>query len=163
MSDLARNLFDNQPVKAVVMDVDFNLSAVKMMKAHLYLKKDPECLFIGGAADPLLSFGRHELIGNGPFINVVQNSAKVKPKVLGKPGLELINLLKTKYGINDPKRALFVGDSLCSDVTFGKLAGFQTLAVLTGGTKLEDFENCDVDTKPDFYVDSLANFKDFLC
>lgn len=162
MSELARSLFDNQPVKAVVMDVDFNLSAVKLMKAHLYLKKDPTCLLIGGAADPLLSFGKHELIGNGPFINVVENSTKIKAKVLGKPGLELIALLKLKYGIVNPKRVLFVGDSLCSDVKFGKMAGFQTLAVLTGGTKCLDFEDCVQDEKPEFYINSLADFRDFV-
>lgn len=162
MTDLARNLFDNHPVKAIVMDVDFNLSAVKLMKAHLYLKKDPSCLLIGGAADPLLCFGKHELIGNGPFINVVENSTNVKAKVLGKPGLELTELLKSKFIIEDPSRALFVGDSLCSDVKFGKKSGFQTVAVLTGGAKLADFESCEDEERPEFYIYSLADFKDFL-
>ncbi|KAL5275986.1 hypothetical protein ACFFRR_001671 [Megaselia abdita] len=161
-TELVRVLFDNHPVKAVIMDIDFTISAVKLMKAHIYLKKDSECLLIGGAADPLGYFANHEIIGNGPFINLVENSSKVEAKVLGKPGLELIKFLKSKYGIEQSQRALFVGDSPCSDVKFGKISGFQTMAVLTGGAKLSDLKKCLDDESPDFYINSLADFKGFL-
>lgn len=53
---------DNEPVKAVVCDWDFNLSLVKLIRAQLYLSK-PDCLFIVGATDAVLKIKEDSLMG----------------------------------------------------------------------------------------------------
>lgn len=49
-------------MEAVVIDVDFNLSAAKMMRAQVQLQ-NPKCLFLAGAADALIPFGKGDIIG----------------------------------------------------------------------------------------------------
>lgn len=131
------------------------------MKAHIYLKKDPACLLIAGAADFLSPIGNIDIMGFGPFVNLLENTTKTKAKILGKPGQELIDYIKSKYSIENPRKVLFVGDSLSSDVKFGKMLGFQTLLIISEFSKISDMENCTEDEKPDYYTDSVADFKDF--
>ncbi|XP_055912636.1 uncharacterized protein LOC129946469 isoform X2 [Eupeodes corollae] len=162
IQDLAVNIFCNDPVKAVVIDVDFNLSVAKLMRAHRYLK-NPNCLFLGGAADLIIPLGSKDIIGPGPFINVVEQSTKRKAIVLGKPGEALGDFLKRRCNVKDPKRVLFIGDMLASDVKFGHMSGFQTLVVLTGGTTRDDlFRELPEDETPDFYIDSIADLYNFI-
>lgn len=162
IQDLAVNIFCNEPVKAVIIDVDFNLSVAKVMRAHRYLK-NPNCLFLGGAADIVISLGTRDVIGPGPFINVVEQTTKRKATILGKPGEALSDFLKKRCNVTDPRRVLFIGDSLGSDVKFGKMSGFQTLVVLTGGTTRDElFQELPEDETPDFYIDSLADLNNFI-
>lgn len=162
IQDLAVNIFSNDPVKAVVIDVDFNLSVAKLMKAHRYLK-NPNCLFLGGAADLIIPLGSRDIIGPGPFINVVEQTSKRKATVLGKPGEALTDFLNTRCDVKDPKRVLFIGDTLGSDIKFGHMSGYQTLVVLTGGTTRDDlFKELPSDETPDFYIDSLADLNNFI-
>ncbi|XP_037932222.1 pyridoxal phosphate phosphatase-like, partial [Teleopsis dalmanni] len=157
VNDLREAIYCNDPVKAVIIDVDFNLTAAKLMRAHVHLK-NPDCLFIGGAADVLIPFGGMDVIGSGPFISVVEESTKRKATILGKPGLQLCELLKRNYSLQDAKRALFIGDSLTSDIKFGKMCGFQTLLVLTGGTKSADLNKyLSLNETPDFIANTLAD------
>lgn len=53
---------------------------------------------------------------------------------------------------------------LTSDITFANRAGFQSLLVLTGQTKLEDLVNWkhDEENRPDYYIKSLACFSKLL-
>ena len=53
LSDLWKAIKDDQPVKAVVMDTDFNLTSAKLIRAELYLK-NPDCILIVGATDSVL-------------------------------------------------------------------------------------------------------------
>ena len=50
-------------VGAIVVDVDFNMNAPKLMRAHSYMMKNSQCLLIGGAADMLIPFGGGNIIG----------------------------------------------------------------------------------------------------
>ena len=144
------------------MDVDFTLTAVKLIKANIYIKNDPDCLFITGAADSKVPLGEYEIIGSGSYIKLIEKTSNVKAKIFGKPGAELADLLKQEFNIIDPRKVLMIGDSLRSDIKFGKLAGFQTLAVLTGLTKISDFDKYEEKHLPDFYLNSFGDFKDFL-
>lgn len=50
---------DKAPVEAVVIDMDYNLSRLKIVRAEIYLK-NPKCLFLVGITDmtfPLQSRG----------------------------------------------------------------------------------------------------------
>ncbi|XP_052849492.1 uncharacterized protein LOC128260483 [Drosophila gunungcola] len=157
LKDLHEAIFGGDSVEAVIMDVDFNLSATKMMRAHVQLQ-DPKCLFLAGAADALIPFGKGEIIGPGAFIDVVTQSVGRRPITLGKPGEDLRRLLLDRHPEIPPSRVLFVGDSLASDMGFARASGYRTLLVLTGGTKLEDVRQLPADhpQMPDYMVDYLG-------
>ncbi|CAD7090533.1 unnamed protein product [Hermetia illucens] len=161
-SELARNVFDKEPVRAVVVDVDINLSSSKMIRADVYLRH-PACILIGGAADVKIPFGPANTIGPGAFLRILEQSSKRKALTFGKPGDELISHLKREFKVNEPKRVLLIGDILETDIVFGKMGGFQTMLVLTGCTKKEDMEVItNENEKPDYYADSVADFIEFF-
>lgn len=54
-------IVDNEPVEAVVLDMDYNLTRMKLIRAELYLK-NPKCDFFVGITDmkyPIQSIGTH--------------------------------------------------------------------------------------------------------
>lgn len=161
--DLRNAIYNKDPIKAVVIDIDFNLTAWKLMRAQVLLK-NPECLFIAGAADPRIPFGGNELLGPGAFIRIVEEANQRKAKVFGKPGADLGDLLKRMFQIKDPRRVLMVGDSLRSDIKFGKVCGFQTLLVLTGAMENADLNAYKMDEmeRPDFVIEKLADLNNLL-
>lgn len=165
MPELLHYVFDEEPVKAVIIDSDFNLSLLKMMKATFYLGQHPDCLLIGGATDLTVPVAKHlSVMGPGVFIKSLELASGRDALLLGKPGAELAKMLLTRYGILKPERVLMIGDMIDSDVHFGRLCGFQTLLVLSGGCTLEklcqskDSGSCT----PDFYANSMADFKEFM-
>ncbi|XP_046802398.1 4-nitrophenylphosphatase isoform X1 [Lucilia cuprina] len=162
LSDLYHAIYTQEEVNAVIIDVDFNLTAWKLMRAQVHLK-NPQCLFIAGAADPQIPFGGNELIGPGAYIKIVEEANQCKAKIFGKPGVELGELLFKIFNIENPERVLMLGDSLKSDIQFGKMCGFQTLLVLTGGTKPDDLDSLlTEENKPDYIVEKLADLNDFI-
>ncbi|XP_002023510.2 4-nitrophenylphosphatase [Drosophila persimilis] len=161
LRDLHEAIFDGEPVQAVVIDVDFNMSAAKLMRAHVQLQ-NPQCLFLAGASDVLIPFGQGEIIGPGAFINVVTESVGRQPVVLGKPGDALRQVLLQRHPDIPPQRVLFVGDSLASDIGFARASGYQTLLVLTGGTKATDVSRLPANHPqlPDYVADCLGDLVD---
>ncbi|XP_034489673.1 pyridoxal phosphate phosphatase [Drosophila innubila] len=157
--DLARNIFDKQPVRAVVIDVDFNLTSTKLLRAHMYLRH-PDCLLLTGATDRLLPVAKGvNIIGPGPFASILIEASGKEPSVLGKPGRELGNMLMQQHKVSSPERVLMIGDMLAQDIKFGRLCGFQTLLVLTGGCTLDQLKTeTSSDLLPDYYADSMADF-----
>ncbi|KAH8287719.1 hypothetical protein KR054_011849, partial [Drosophila jambulina] len=158
LKDLHEAIYGGEPVEAVVIDVDFNLSAAKMMRAHVQLQ-NPKCLFLAGAADALIPFGQGDIIGPGAFIDVVTQAVGRQPITLGKPGEDLRQLLLQRHPDVPPNRILFVGDSLASDIGFARASGYQTLLVLTGGTRLEDVQRLPPGhpQMPDYLADCLGD------
>ncbi|XP_013115803.1 uncharacterized protein LOC106093299 [Stomoxys calcitrans] len=161
--DLRNAIYNKDPIKAVIIDIDFNLTAWKLMRAQVHLK-NPECLFIAGAADPRIPFGGNELLGPGAYIRLVEEANQRKAKVFGKPGAELGELLKVMFNIKDPQRVLMVGDSLKSDIIFGKNCGFQTLFVLAGNMEQSEFEALQLNKmdRPDFVIEKLSDLSNLL-
>ncbi|KAH8262250.1 hypothetical protein KR026_009333, partial [Drosophila bipectinata] len=160
---LAKKIFDQQPVNAVVIDVDFNMSSTKLLRAQLYLR-NPECLFIEGATDRLLPLGKGvNIIGPGAFTNILLEASGREPVTLGKPGRELGKLIVENYKIDQPGRVLMVGDMMAQDIVFGRQSGFQTLLVLSGGCTLDQLHSeTDPSRIPDFYADSMADVATLL-
>ncbi|XP_011185162.1 uncharacterized protein LOC105213793 isoform X2 [Zeugodacus cucurbitae] len=163
LEDLRVAINSDDPVAAVIIDVDFNLTAPKLMRAHGYLRNNPECLFIGGAADTLITLGGNDVIGPGPYISVVEETSKRKALILGKPGVALRDIVMEKHQIQNPQRCLFIGDSIVTDVRFAKMCGFQTLLVLSGTTTQEDLKSklTETDT-PDYVTECLGDLNGFF-
>ncbi|KAH8237664.1 hypothetical protein KR038_005222, partial [Drosophila bunnanda] len=155
---MAKHIFDREPVRAIVIDVDFNLSCPKMLRAHMYLRH-PECLLLIGATDRLLPVAKNvNIIGPGPFSSILVEASGKSPITLGKPGRQLGELLVQHYAISEPSRVLMIGDMLAQDVAFGREFGFQTLLVLSGGCTLEQLQaETNPRLIPDYYADSVAD------
>ncbi|SPP88733.1 pyridoxal phosphate phosphatase [Drosophila guanche] len=160
---LAKTIFDRQPVRAVIIDVDFNLTSPKLLRAHMYLRH-PECLLIGGATDRLLPVAKGvNIIGPGPFASILVEASGQQALTLGKPGRELGELLIKRLKISEPHRVLMVGDMLAQDIRFGRQCGFQTLLVLSGGCSLEQLQaETSPDLVPDYYADTVADVAQLL-
>ncbi|XP_004535351.1 pyridoxal phosphate phosphatase [Ceratitis capitata] len=162
-TELARHIFGKEPVRAVIIDVDFNLSSTKLIRAHIFLRH-PDCILIEGATDKLMPVDVGvDIIGPGPFSQIISDSTKKPLITLGKPGKALAEMVVQRFDIKDTKRVLMIGDMLEQDVGFGRQCGFQTLVVLTGGTTIQKLqEECNPANIPDYYADSMADFVEFV-
>lgn len=156
---------DRAPVRAVVVDVDFNVNYPKLLRAELYLRQDPtNCLLIAGATDKVLHVKRDfNLAGPGHFLEILEQSTGRRAVVLGKPGLPLAKQVVEGDEIIDPRRVLMVGDMMEQDMAFGARCGFQRLLVLSGGASREAMlQQADAECVPDYYADSLADLGELL-
>jgi len=145
-------------VGAVVFDINLDLRYIQITKAIQYLQQ-PNCMLICGGTDTHIPLS--PTITAPGFIDYLEHIAKYsgkKPKAFGKPSEFLGLALKDMFKITDPKRCLFIGDSLTQDIAFGKKCGFQTLLVLSGATKLKDLNSANDDMLPDFYTNGLKDF-----
>lgn len=146
-------------VGAVVFDSDINLNLIKIHKAEMHLL-DPKCLFILGATEKDVDIGGIVLSAPGKFQAHLEDKYPRKRIELGKPGVELGELIADRFR---DKKVLFVGDHLESDIKFANRLGFQSLLVLSGCTSKEmlDLER-DEERLPDFYLKSLGELADII-
>ncbi|GAB0094301.1 4-nitrophenylphosphatase [Sergentomyia squamirostris] len=157
---LFRTIHDCEPVNLVIFDCDLNFNYAKFLRGYLYLQaRDCQLIISANDASVPLTHDFH-IPGPKPFMDAMLQALPPgkKPIVLGKPGEALGDILKEQYKVQDPKRVLFVGDMLSTDIKFAKMAGFQSLLVLTGGTSRETMlANKDDSLIPDLYADSFAD------
>ncbi len=95
----------------------------------------------------------------GSFCAAITLSTGVKPKYLGKPFRETVDMVLLRTG-TERKQTAFVGDRLYTDIATGVNHGANGLLVLTGETKPEDLAASDV--KPDAVYRSLGEMKELL-
>uniref|UniRef100_A0A182R0U5 Pyridoxal phosphate phosphatase n=1 Tax=Anopheles farauti TaxID=69004 RepID=A0A182R0U5_9DIPT len=151
---------DQAPVRAVVVDVDFNLNYPKLLRAEQYLKQSADCLLLVGASDRTLHVRDGcTILGPGCFVEMLERATGRRAVVLGKPGYHLRGSVVEEYSLVEPARTLLIGDMLEQDMAFGSLCGFQKLLVLSGGTAKEHLATAqNTLEQPDYYADSLADF-----
>uniref|UniRef100_A0A182NP27 4-nitrophenylphosphatase n=1 Tax=Anopheles dirus TaxID=7168 RepID=A0A182NP27_9DIPT len=161
--EVAAIIDDGQPVKAVIVDFDFNMNNIKLLRAQMYLRHD--ALFICGAMDKILPISaRMRLLGPGNYVELLQHVADRKPIVLAKPGPQMSRLVKKMYAVEDPRRVLFVGDQPEMDVKFGHVSNYQTLLVGTGGVKEEHLKRMAdrPDEIADYYIEAFADLEQIV-
>lgn len=163
-TELGKYIFDKEKPNAVIVDVDFNLSGPKLMRAHQYLTRNPDCKYIVGATDKILPIRPGvQVMGPGCFQDALTQAVNRTPIALGKPGFELSNLVMTKFGITERSRVLMIGDMLEQDIGFGIKSQFQTLLVMTGGTKQHDLKDPrNSELIPDFVTENMGDFLKFF-
>lgn len=150
------------PVDAVCLNMEYSLNYIQYMRAHQFLVRNPKCLLIIGMVNKTVTFGTDiEYIGPGSLVPLLWNHSPAI--VLGKPGAALGQHLIDKFNVRDPKRVLFIGDSLEEDISFGNRCGFQTMLVLTGMTKREDvMRQKDEKSIPDYVAESIFDFEEIV-
>uniref|UniRef100_A0A4Y0BP02 4-nitrophenylphosphatase n=1 Tax=Anopheles funestus TaxID=62324 RepID=A0A4Y0BP02_ANOFN len=155
---------DEAPVRAVIVDIDFNANYPKLMRAEMYLKRSADCLLIAGASDKAIHVRDGcEIIGPGWFVEMLEQAVGRRAILLGKPGYHLRAGVVQEYGLQQPSRTLLIGDMLEQDMAFGSLCGFQKLLVLSGGTtKAQMVQATNTLQEPDYYIDSLGDFIPFF-
>lgn len=152
-------------VGAVIVDFDINVSYYKIQKAIIYLQ-NKDVVFICGARDKLIPFGLSiPLLGAEFHQRVIEEITGREAITIAKPSLHYNKYIVEKIGIKDPRRVLFIGDSISQDMQFATNCGYQKLLVLSGVTKqkqLENWPNEQESSKPQYYVESLKEFYEII-
>jgi len=148
----------DEDVGAVIVGFDREVSYYKIQYAQLCINENPGCEFIATNLDAVTHLtDAQEWAGNGAMAGAIKGCTGQDPTLVGKPSPLMIDYIVSKYGI-DRDRIAMVGDRLDTDILFGANNGLKsclTLSGVTTETKLLSKEN---EIKPDFYVDSIAQF-----
>jgi len=161
--DYLDHLAIEKPVGAVLFDIHLDLSYVELAKAIRHLQENEDCQLIAGGSDVIMPLAENlNVAGFFDFLEHVKRYTQREATFLGKPSPLLGEMFNEMFEIREPKRCIFIGDTLVQDVQFGKACGFQSLLVLSGCLTKEDMLNAPVEAQPDYYADSLADFTQLL-
>lgn len=99
-----------------------------------------------------------EWAGNGAMAGAIKGCTGREPTLVGKPSPLMVDYIVDKYGC-DRARICMVGDRLDTDIVFGQSNGLISCLTLSGVTSESKLLSADNPIKPDYYVDSIAQFK----
>ncbi|WP_238993561.1 HAD-IIA family hydrolase [Nocardioides caldifontis] len=91
--------------------------------------------------------------GNGVLVKAVADYAQVEPVVAGKPRPPLFHETRRRVG---GERPLVVGDRLDTDIEGARLAGYDSLLVMTGVTDLAQLVTAEPGRRPSYVAGTLA-------
>lgn len=91
----------------------------------------------------------------GSVSEMLYNATKRRPKFIGKPQPEMINLATEKSGFSKDETIIF-GDRLYTDIASGCNAGVSTVFVLSGEGTMEDVENSEI--KPQYIFKNIKEY-----
>ncbi|GBP00959.1 Phosphoglycolate phosphatase 2 [Eumeta japonica] len=148
---------DDPEVGAVFIDIDFHINMAKAYLASVYLER-LDVYFLTGASDQTAPLRMTKDKSPNVFLPnlilpTIQRYTGREPIVLSKPSKAFADFVNKHTGVVIPARVLFIGDSLESDITFGKMAGYKTLLVLT--TMSESEMTAYKGLTPDYYAKDL--------
>ncbi|XP_060525781.1 glycerol-3-phosphate phosphatase-like [Cylas formicarius] len=152
-------------VGAVIADVDFKFTLVKAQRAVALLNAAPDVLFLCGATDDSTSLGDGiKMVGPKYYVEAIEHLTGRKHTALAKPSVNMKEVLQENFKITDPRRVLFIGDSISSDMGFAANCGFQKLLVLSGTAHRSDVEDWRhlAEHVPDYYVTDIGVFNELL-
>lgn len=110
--------------------------------------------FIGTNGDYSYPCEHGRAPATGSLLASVEAASGKNAITAGKPEKYMFDLLE-KSGVAPTKKTLLVGDSLLTDITGGRNAGYSTALVLTGITKKTDLG--DNETAPDFILEDISS------
>jgi len=124
-------LIDNadQPAKAVVAGIDFNVTYDKLKYAVLHIQRGAR--FIGTNGDRTFPAEEGFYPGAGAILAAVQAATNVEPTVIGKPERLMFEIAVGKMN-SRPGQTAMVGDRLETDIIGAQRAGLKTILVTTG-------------------------------
>ncbi len=135
----------------VVVSFDTTLTYEKLAKACTFIRSG--ALFLATHMDINCPTETGFIPDCGSFCAAITLSTGKKPKYLGKPCRETVDMILANTGCAREEIA-FVGDRLYTDVATGVNNGACGLLVLTGETKASDIPDSDV--QPDAVYASLG-------
>lgn len=135
----------------VVVGFDTTLTYEKLSNACTYIREGAQ--FLATHLDINCPTETGFIPDCGSFCAAITLSTGVRPRYLGKPFAETVEMVLDKTGCAREEVA-FVGDRLYTDVATGVKNGAMGLLVLTGETKPEDVPGSEV--QPDGIYASLG-------
>ncbi|BGP40017.1 hypothetical protein JCM10450v2_003997 [Rhodotorula kratochvilovae] len=153
----------NPEIGVVVYAFQMRINYVQLGKAYNYLSSNPGCRLILTNDDQsfLLPSGGYAP-GEGAIASVLYGALPpgAPPKVIvGKPHKPLLDIVQRELQY-DPKRTIFVGDRLDTDVQFAKRGGIDSVLVWTGISKPEDLVGLPVEREPEYTMASVGALLD---
>ena len=103
--------------------------------------------------------GKHMMPDCGAMCSLITDSTGVKPRFLGKPWKETVDMITEITGYK-PEEIAFVGDRLYTDVRTGVDNGCKGFLVLTGEADLQTVAESEV--KPTCIYESLNEMRKYL-
>lgn len=91
----------------------------------------------------------------GSVCEMLYNATKRRPKFIGKPEPDMINLAVEKTGFDRSETIIF-GDRLYTDIKSGLNAGVSTVFVLSGEATLDDLAKSE--DKPEYVFKDIKEF-----
>ncbi|GAA5987992.1 hypothetical protein JCM5350_007852 [Sporobolomyces pararoseus] len=155
------SIISDKEVGAVICGLDMHINYKKIAKAHRYLKENEGCLFIATNLDSTFPTHGDVYPGAGSTIAPLICCLGKDPLVIGKPENAMLESILSTFGLEKSK-TLMVGDRLDTDIKFGVQGGIDTLMVLTGVNKREDFEKDGAVAVPSFVIQSLGDLSILL-
>jgi 4-nitrophenyl phosphatase len=134
----------------VVISFDTTLTYEKISQACTFIRNG--ALFLATHMDLNCPTEEGFIPDCGAMCAMVEASTGVKPKYLGKPFIETVDMIKLITGRENDELA-FVGDRLYTDIATAVNNGITGILVLSGETSPQDVEKSEV--KPDYIFDSL--------
>lgn len=148
----------DKDVGAVIVGFDREINYHKIQYAQLCINENPGCEFIATNLDAVTHLtDAQEWAGNGAMTGAIKGCTGREPTLVGKPSPLMIDYMVDKYGISRD-RICMVGDRLDTDILFGQNNGLLSCLTLSGVTTQDKLLSKENEIKPDFYVDSIAQF-----
>ena len=141
----------------VVVSFDKTLDYEKLSNACVYIMKGAK--FLATHLDINCPVQGGFIPDCGAMCAAIELSTKVKPKYVGKPFKETVDMVVDATGV-DRQKISFVGDRIYTDVATGVNNGAMGILVLTGECSLEDAKDSSV--KPDVIFDSIKEMGQLL-
>ena len=133
--------------------------SAEIQYAQLCINENPGCEFIATNLDAVTHLtDAQEWAGNGAMAGAIKGCTGREPTLVGKPSPLMIDYIVEKYGC-DRSRICMVGDRLDTDILFGQNNGLLSCLTLSGVTTEEKLLSKENEIKPDYYVDSIAQFQ----
>jgi len=156
-TDLLEESFNRSGIKLtsdnpdiVVLSFDTSLTYEKIERACTFIRKG--ALFLATHLDINCPTEDGFIPDCGSICAMIEASTGVKPRYLGKPFKETVDMVRLITGMSSEEIA-FVGDRLYTDIAVGVNNGITGILVLTGETKMDDVQASPI--KPDFIFESL--------
>lgn len=148
----------DEDIGAVIVGFDSQINYYKIQYAQLCINENPGCKFIATNLDAVTHLtAEQEWAGNGAMVGAIKGCTGQEPIVVGKPSPLMVDYIVDKYKV-EPARICMVGDRLDTDIVFGTDNGLSTVLTLSGVTTKNKLMSEENKVKPDFYVDSIADF-----
>ena len=153
------NEYDEKSIPQVVLaSFDTELVYEELKTACLYIQKGSK--FIATNMDYRCPVEDGYYIPDcGGLCKWIEMCTDVKPLFLGKPEPTMLFQVMDKFGVTK-EETLMVGDRYYTDIVAGLNANVDTVAVLSGETTLEQFNNAE--RKPTYIIDSIKDIIDLL-
>lgn len=154
--DAGINLIEEDP-DIVVMTFDTTLTYEKLDKACHYIRNG--ALFLATHLDINCPTINGFMPDCGAMCELITKSTEKKPKYLGKPFKETVDMIVESTGYKREEIA-FIGDRIYTDVATGVNNGAKGILVLSGETKEEDIPKFD--TTPDLIFDKAYDMIPYI-